>query len=186
MQHGYRCSIARISGTCNYQSGMLMAAFDWKHISLPIEATPLGRLPQWICNTATGPVSCGKQCYLIADGYNSSTDFLADHELFTKHRQNQILPTTRRQTLLEPNYPLAARPICVILFHNNTHVLLNADLPSVLWQWVTLHFPLKLNYSSCHLQLRKWCYQCNELVSVLWKTAGNTLKTATLWPHESR
>ena len=61
--------------------------------------------------------------YLVTDRYNSAADLFTNHKLLSKHCQNQILPASRCQTLLQPDNPFAARSIRIILFYNKFHSL---------------------------------------------------------------
>lgn len=54
-------------------------------------------------------------CYLEAYRHHSPTDLLPNHELLSKHGQDQVLPAPRRQAFSETDDPLTTHLIGIIL-----------------------------------------------------------------------
>ena len=64
-----------------------------------------------------GSVPDGEDVLVDSDRDNSSADLVSHHELLTQDREDQILPTAVRESLLESDDPLASQTVRLILPH---------------------------------------------------------------------
>lgn len=58
--------------------------------------------------------------YSISDRDNSTANLFPHHKLFPKHGHDQVLPTSRGETFLQPNDPFTAIFIGTVLNKKNT------------------------------------------------------------------
>ena len=80
-----------------------------------------------ICDTNVvgSAIPDGQNILLIPDGNDCPANFLANHELFTEHGQNQVFPASGGQAFPQAYNPFAAVPVGLILFRHYFIVNLN-------------------------------------------------------------